>query len=189
MSKFLNVPALLYELFNWMFTPSGAISDEFKAEVATYSAPAGTVIYTLTTSVGDGYLLCDGSAVSRDDYAALFVAIGTRYGAGDGSTTFNLPDGRGRSLIGAGAGSGLSNRDINTKYVGEETHTMTEAELATHTHEMTAYTSGSTSGDGGYDLNQADPSATVQVPSSETGDSTPFNVTHACLIGYMYVKT
>lgn len=188
-SKFLNVPSLLYQLFNWMFTSTGAISTAFKAEVATYSAPTGTVIYTLTTSVGDGYLLCDGSQVSRVTYAALFTAIGTRYGAGDGSTTFTLPDGRGRSLIGAGAGAGLSNREINTKYIGEENHTMTEEELAEHTHEMTAYTSGATDGDGGYDLNQADPSATVMVESSETGESTPFNVIHPCLIGYMWVKT
>ena len=43
-----------------------------------------------------GYLVCDGSAVSRDDYSALFAVIGTTYGAGDGSTTFNLPDLSGR---------------------------------------------------------------------------------------------
>lgn len=49
------------------------------------------------------WLLCDGSAISRATYATLFGRLGTAYGAGDGSTTFNLPDGRGRMFIGAGA--------------------------------------------------------------------------------------
>ena len=49
-----------------------------------------------------GWLLCDGSAVSRTTYASLFAVLGTSYGAGDGSTTFNLPDGRGRVPVGAG---------------------------------------------------------------------------------------
>lgn len=49
----------------------------------------------------DGFLLCDGSAVSRETYADLFAVIGTTFGAGDGSTTFNLPDLRGRFIQGA----------------------------------------------------------------------------------------
>lgn len=52
-----------------------------------------------------GWLLCDGSAVSRATYAALFAAVGTAYGAGDGATTFNLPDGRSRTVVGAGQGT------------------------------------------------------------------------------------
>lgn len=52
-----------------------------------------------------GFLLCDGSAVSRTTYAALFAVTSTLYGVGDGSTTFNVPDGRGRHFIGAGAGT------------------------------------------------------------------------------------
>lgn len=52
-----------------------------------------------------GWLKCDASAVSRTTYAALFAEIGTRYGAGNGTTTFNLPDGQGRALVGAGTGT------------------------------------------------------------------------------------
>ena len=60
--------------------------------VNTYVAvPAGTVITYAGTSTPDGYLFCDGSAVSRTTYSKLFEAIGTTYGNGDGSTTFNLP--------------------------------------------------------------------------------------------------
>ena len=65
------------------------------------SLPAGVIIPFAGTSVPTGYLLCNGAAVSRTDYANLFAAIGTLYGAGDGSTTFNLPDARDRVLQGA----------------------------------------------------------------------------------------
>ena len=65
------------------------------------TAPAGVIIPFAGTSVPTGYLLCNGAAVSRTDYANLFAAIGTLYGAGDGSTTFNLPDARDRVLQGA----------------------------------------------------------------------------------------
>ena len=56
---------------------------------------AGVIQMYAGTTPPDGWLLCDGSAVSRTTYAALFAVIGTTYGAGDGSTTFNLPDLRG----------------------------------------------------------------------------------------------
>ena len=80
-----------------------------------------------------GWLVCDGRAVSRGTYAALFAAIGTSNGAGDGSTTFNLPDGRGRALIGAGTGTGLTARALGAKG-GEETHTLTGPEAPSHNH-------------------------------------------------------
>lgn len=54
--------------------------------------PVGTIIWSANASVPAGYLLCNGAAVSRETYAALFTAIGTTYGSGDGSTTFNLPN-------------------------------------------------------------------------------------------------
>lgn len=57
--------------------------------------PAGTVFMYASDTVPTGYLRCNGAAVSRTTYAALFAAIGTRYGAGNGSTTFNLPEVRG----------------------------------------------------------------------------------------------
>ena len=63
--------------------------------------PAGTMIHFAGNVVPEGFLVCNGAAVSRTDYANLFAAIGTLYGAGDGSTTFNLPDARDRVLQGA----------------------------------------------------------------------------------------
>ena len=64
--------------------------------------PPGMVIVWAGTTVPEGYLLCDGSAVSRTTYSALFSAIGTTYGQGDSSSTFNLPDFQDRVIQGSG---------------------------------------------------------------------------------------
>lgn len=61
-----------------------------------------------------GYLTCDGSAVSRAVYAALFAAIGTTWGSGDGSTTFNLPNGTNRVLYGASEGASAGNASVGS---------------------------------------------------------------------------
>lgn len=77
------------------------------------------------------WLLCDGSAVSRATYSALFVIISTTYGAGDGSTTFNLPDIRGRVPVGKSADTEF---DVLGETGGAKTHALTSGELASHTH-------------------------------------------------------
>ena len=68
--------------------------------------PSGAILQFAGSAAPSGYLLCDGSAVSRTTYAALFSAIGTTYGTGDGSTTFNVPDFRGRVPSGFAASGG-----------------------------------------------------------------------------------
>lgn len=65
-------------------------------------APSGSIMMFGTSTAPDGWMVCDGTAVSRTTYSALFSAIGTTWGAGDGSTTFNLPDSRGLFPKGAG---------------------------------------------------------------------------------------
>jgi microcystin-dependent protein len=70
------------------------------AATASDGVPAGTIVAFAGATAPPGWLLCDGSAVSRAMYASLFAAIATTYGAGDGSTTFNLPDLRGRTAVG-----------------------------------------------------------------------------------------
>lgn len=99
------------------------------------------------SSAPTGWLLCDGSAVSRSTYSALFTIIATTYGAGDASTTFNVPDLRGRvpQGVGTGTGGGSSGTGAPTGgsaltavplagWKGEETHVLTVGELASHTH-------------------------------------------------------
>ena len=76
---------------------------------ATDLTPAGTIIYTARSTAPAGYLHAAGQRVSRTTYAALFAAIGTTYGAGNGSTNFNLPDLRGEFLRGLDGGRGVDN--------------------------------------------------------------------------------
>jgi len=73
--------------------PSGNIS-------TPYDVPVGTVLTFANSSVPSGWLECNGAAVSRTTYAALFAAVGTSFGSGDGSTTFNVPDLRGQFVRG-----------------------------------------------------------------------------------------
>ena len=84
------------------------VDDEIAAiPAASDLTPAGTVIWTARSSAPTGYLKANGAAVSRSTYATLFSAIGTIYGAGDGSTTFNLPDLRGEFIRGWDDGRGV----------------------------------------------------------------------------------
>ena len=107
--------------------------------------PSGALMPYAGTSAPTGFLLCDGSAVSRSTYATLFSAISTTYGSGDGSSTFNLPDLRGRVVAGQDDMGGASanrltdqtgglNGDTLGDTGGSETHTLTTAQLASHTH-------------------------------------------------------
>lgn len=83
--------------------------------------PSGAIVAYGGAAAPTGWLLCDGSAVSRTTYADLFSAIGETYGAGDGMTTFNVPDMRGRVSVGAGTGAGLTARTLGDTG-GAETH-------------------------------------------------------------------
>ncbi len=94
-------------------TPSAGDNDTSVATTAfvtgavTTATPPGTVITFAANSIPTGWLKCNGAAVSRTTYAALFAAIGATYGAGDGSTTFNLPDLRGQFVRGYDDGRGV----------------------------------------------------------------------------------
>lgn len=97
--------------------------------------PIGTMLdYGGSGAVPDGFLLCDGTAVSRTTYSDLFGVVGTTWGAGDTTTTFNLPDSRRRVPMGKG-GSGtptIGNAVGNTG--GSETNTLTNGQLPSHFH-------------------------------------------------------
>ncbi|MGZ4530796.1 MAG: phage tail protein [Mycobacteriaceae bacterium] len=114
-------------------------------------APAVPPIGALLAWAGSGdpadvdgvtrWFVCDGRAISRTTYAALWTALSTLYGVGDGSTTFNIPDLRGRVPVGAGTGTGLTSRSLASSG-GEETHILSTAEMPSHTHPV--------KGSGGY---------------------------------------
>ena len=96
------------------------------------SKPKAGFIYPLASSiVPEGFLLCDGAEYSRTEYVELFAAIGTIYGTGDGSTTFNVPNLQTRVPVGAGNEFSLGTTG------GEVTHTLTVDEMPAHTHQFT----------------------------------------------------
>lgn len=85
--------------------PNAVLLSKLATEVINRLVPSGAVTAYGGDIIPSGYLLCDGSLASRTTFSALFGAIGTKHGVGDGSTTFNLPDYRGRFLRGKDSGT------------------------------------------------------------------------------------
>ena len=141
--------------------------------------PAGTVIQSAAINVPLGWFDCDGNTISNTTYSNLFDAIGYTYGrVGD---DFKLPDLRGRACIGAGQGSGLSNRTLNDKG-GTETHTLTVGEMPSHTHSLIRRLNQDTGAFDPGDLHAGESSACTTdrtTPGSfntlSTGSSEPHN--------------
>lgn len=106
------------------------------------TAPVGTVEMYAGTSTPDGYLPCDGSNVSRVTYASLFAALGTTWGAGNGTTTFGLPDFRDRFPFGAGGtksvgdSGGAATVGLITANLPSHTHSFTTSSDGAHTHTL-----------------------------------------------------
>jgi microcystin-dependent protein len=149
-------------------TPTGAISP-----FGGSSAPAG-------------WLLCNGAAVSRTTYADLFGVIGTTFGTGDGSTTFNLPNLNGRVPVGAGLGTGLTNRVLGATG-GEEDHVLTVDEIPQHNHTMGVFnrTSGLPAWEWGTD--QAD-GALESSTTGSTGSGDAHNNMQPYLVTQYIIK-
>ena len=120
--------------------PSGSM--QMYAGVVTQSVSAGM----LTTSAPTGWLLANGDLINRGVYSALFTAIGTTYGAGDGSTTFDLPDMRGRdaSQEGTGTYAGATARTLGGT-LGTETVTLAASQIPAHSHPNTVGSTASSS--------------------------------------------
>jgi microcystin-dependent protein len=110
--------------------------------------PTGAMLEYAGSAAPTGWLLCDGSAISRTVYAALFAILSTAYGAGDGSTTFNLPDRRGKFGVGVdgtytrgstgGAASGTTSSNGSHNHTGATgSTTLTTAQIPAHSHTIT----------------------------------------------------
>ena len=142
--------------------------------------PAGLIAPYAGTSAPTGYLLCYGQTVNRSQYADLFAAIGTTYGAGDGSTTFVLPDLRGRVIAGQDDMGGTSANRLTTPINGDtlgaaggsESHTLTTNEMPSHTH--TGNVALRTNWEGGYSTRS--PVGTGNARYDNTGSNPPLSI-------------
>lgn len=100
----------------------------------TFSVVSGGIMVYAGSSAPSGWLLCDGSAVSRTTYAQLFAIVSTTYGTGDGSTTFNLPNLKGKVPV--GRDSAQTEFDTLGETGGAKTHTLTTSEIPAHAHDI-----------------------------------------------------
>lgn len=159
--------------------------------------PTGCVVDYAGSSAPAGWLFCDGSAVSRTNYAALFAAISTTFGAGDGSTTFNLPDARGRVTAGKDnmggsaanrlttGGSGVNGTNLGAAG-GAETQTLSLAQIPSHTHTVGTVISGrNTSSGGGESIMYSG----VSTSSGTAGSGTAHNNTQPTIVFNKIIRT
>jgi len=141
-----------------------------------------------TATAPTGFMVCDGSEISRSTYAGLFAVIGTTFGAGNGSTTFNIPDMRGR-VVGGANDTGLPNGEngsFSTRNeaatTGAETHTLTVAEMPSHSH---SYTYRSTSTQGSNPNNSAAVATTSGTTGSTGGDAAHNNMQPTIFLNFI----
>ena len=115
------------------------------AEVLNRSVPIGTVVMWAgnSTNLPSDWLVCDGSAINRQTYSELYTIQRNVFGAGDGSTTFNIPDMRDRFVV--GAGSSYSPNSTG----GENAHKLTVNEIPSHNHSQNTHSHSASSGNAG----------------------------------------
>ncbi|MEL7603169.1 MAG: tail fiber protein [Bacillota bacterium] len=122
-------------------TAAGGTADGTAGETTAMTRMTGEMLLWPGAAAPEGWLLCDGAEVSRTEQAALFAVIGTAYGSGDGSATFNLPNLKGR--VAAGRDSGDASFETMGLSGGEKAHTLTADEMPGHTHAQNSHTHGS----------------------------------------------
>ena len=153
--------------------PVYATDADLAAAIAGAGLPAGTVIHVARSTTPAGYLKANGAAISRTTYAYLFAAIGTTFGAGDGSTTFVVPDLRGEFLRGWDDGRGADS--------GRAFGSAQADDLKSHTHSLPQQSTGQGSVGG-----TGHPSGATGANSGATGgtETRPRNVALLACIKY-----
>ena len=161
------------------------------------AVPSGVVVPFAGATAPAGWFLCYGQAVSRTTYAALFAAIGTTFGSGDGSTTFNLPDLRGRvaagvdnmggtaaNRLGSGATGGITGTASLGATGGEQKHTLTTGEMPSHVHSYTITGTGGI----GWEGESTGPAQSSSSTGSAGSDGAHNNTPPALVLNYI-IKT
>jgi len=176
---------------------AGTMKSVPASDFKEYIMPSGVVMPYAGSSAPTGFLLCDGSAISRSTYSDLFSAISTTYGTGDGSSTFNIPDLRGRVVAGQDDMGGSSanrltdqtgglNGDTLGDTGGSETHTLSTAQLPAHTHTVAAQqqVGGDSTNRGG----SGQLGAAATITSSSTGSGSAHNNVQPTIILNYIIK-
>lgn len=162
----------------WLLGPDGEISDAaFNAKIYKF-VPVGTVLPFAGQTIPTGFLWFNGQAVSRTTYAALFAVVGTSWGPGDGSTTFNV--GRTGDFVLRGTNSSAAVGQSG----GADDVTLTSANNAPHTHTFPLEADGSSNQGFNYatwEAGRTNPELPTGGVTASSGSATPFSIipTHA----------
>lgn len=162
------------------------LREDMTWNVPAGSTPTGAIMLFGAAAAPAGWLLCNGAAVNRTTYSDLFAAVGTTWGVGDGSTTFNVPDLRGRVPVGAGTGAGLTARTLAATG-GEEGTVLVANNLPAHTHDITTPT-GSTGSNTGFMADRTGGSKTVTSANNST-TNTAHNTMQPFVVTNYIIKT
>jgi microcystin-dependent protein len=119
-------------------TPAPTSTPRPDQSIPFSGVPVGAIVPYSGFIIPDGWLMCDGSDVSRADFPELYATFQSMYGAGDGVTTFGLPDCSGRTLVGTGTADQVVLREIGQTY-GANYYQLTEAEMPVHQHGLSNY--------------------------------------------------
>lgn len=172
-------------------TATGTISENGSLLQDKY-APAGTIQMFGGATAPSGWLICDGLPISRTTYSRLYGIIGTRFGTGDGSTTFNLPNFAGRMPV--GLYSADTTLDTLGKTGGEGTHVLTTSEMPSHTHNiiedggrLVGKYGGADSGSNGYQYQGSGRSTTFTADAQ--GGGAAHNNMPPYTVVYFIIKT
>lgn len=163
------------ELGNW---------EEIILEPSGDTLPIGAITQFSGSIAPTNWLFCNGQAISRTEYSELFAIIGTHYGEGDGSTTFNLPDFIGRVPVGLDVED--PDFDALGDFGGEKTHTLTIDEMPNHNHVLKFKTSGSQPLEGNHGAYLL--AGTSDTAIDSTGGNQPHNILQPYLVTNFIIK-
>lgn len=154
---------------NATITGTLTVSSNVTANGVVYAMlPAGIIMAWPTTTAPNGWLICDGTAVSRTTYSGLFSAIGTAFGIGDGTTTFNVPDLKGRSIFGKNTGTFSSIAGTG----GAETVTISQGNLPSYNLSATVYNTNGSALTGIQGTTNGATASTANIASGGSGTAT-----------------
>lgn len=166
---------------------TAANATKFGGQSPSWYAPPGMIVPYGGAAAPAGWLLCDGSAVSRTTYADLFAVIGTTYGAGNGSTTFTLPDLRGRVAAGANASNALASRaGADSKQIARAN--LPAEKLNLEDNGTWIVDSTQTGSESGKTLQMGTRSGAARLDTNTLGSGTAFDVRQATMYVHYIIK-